>query len=262
MYYIRKELALMFSNPFYYIILSVALIAMAVLLCWMIRRRKHDEKVIREYQQKMDELRRQKEAEQQEQAAQQKPKKYRTYREQKEAERRAPANPQNYYTTYNEREEYIPKYAAGCDMDRITRPVPSEPKDSILVPIVCIVVMLAALISPYLDKHNIVKLPGSQPAIEHLIGNLKAEIQSTEWSDDGKSLIIVTTYTNESAASCRNARTSFELLGENGVVLQTYQGENLGMVTGYETVEQTTIIPLEVNRTQIKQISGKVEYFS
>lgn len=114
----------MFSSPAYYIVMFVILVALIVLLVCMVVKRRKEDKIVREYMQKMDELRKLK----QETEARSK-NEYRTYREKKEADRMAPANPQKetYYTTYNEREEeYIPRYAAGDDMDKIRHQTPDR----------------------------------------------------------------------------------------------------------------------------------------
>ena len=75
---------------------AVLIIASVILLVRKILDDAHDNRVMAEYQREMDEKRKEKA---------------------KAAEKK-----KTYYTTYNEREDpYIPKYAAGDDMDKINR---------------------------------------------------------------------------------------------------------------------------------------------
>ena len=110
-------------SPVYYAVLISLLIVLAIILVLLIRKRKHEDELIRAYQEKMDKLRAERKAEE--------------------------AKKKTHYSTYNEKEQkvtkwrhgrqyidddrHIPKYAAGDDMDRLQRPEPDMKGDLIYI---------------------------------------------------------------------------------------------------------------------------------
>lgn len=107
------------TGPVYYIVLTALLGALVVALALLIRKRKREDEVIRTYQEKMDKLR-----------AERKPKpepepvKWRHGREYIDDDR-----------------PYIPRYAAGDEMDRLKRPTRDYFGDSAYVAVIIILLV-------------------------------------------------------------------------------------------------------------------------
>lgn len=118
------------KGPLYYAILLALLGALVAVLVLLIRKRKREDELIRAYQEKMDKLRAERQAEEEKK--------------------------KTHYSTYNEVEPkvikwrhgreyidddrpYIPRYAAGDEMDRLKRPTRDYFGDSAYVAIIIII---------------------------------------------------------------------------------------------------------------------------
>ena len=111
------------KSPVYYAVLITLLIVLVIILVLLIRKRKREEKLIRDYQEKMDKLRAERRAEEERKKTH-----YSTYNEEEQQ-----VTKWRHGRKYIDDDRHIPKYAAGDDMDKLQRPKPDMKGDLIYI---------------------------------------------------------------------------------------------------------------------------------
>lgn len=227
------------SNPVYYAILIALLTILVVVLVLLIRKRKQDEEAMRTYQEYLDKLR----AERQAEEAKKQPN-WRFW------------NEENQYSTYNEAErqstkwrhgkiyvddDYIPKYAAGDDMDRLNRNQNTDKTSNTPFIIATIAVICATAIFATSDAKKTISTTDQPNNSE----KLAFEIVSAEPNQDRTKLYVTLHYKNESINTCYNIVTTVNM-DVDGTTINEERHTIASLPGGMETEEIVTLaIPTE-----------------
>lgn len=253
------------GTPIYYVVLGALLAVLIITLIFLIRKRKHEEEQIRAYQEKMDKLR----AERQAEEAKKQPN-WRFWSE------------ENQYSTYNEAEQkskkwrhgktymdddgYIPKYAAGDDMDSLRRNQNTNNKPNSYLTVFLIALSVISIIGTIISYIPSNLIPTNlQTNISQIFtkptntDKLNMQIVSTEPNQERTKVYVTLHYKNESINTCYNIVTTITLTYDD-VTADTVEHTITTIPGGTETEEIITLNIPEEYKNAAYYVNAKTKY--
>jgi len=250
------------GSPLYYVILGALLAVLVITLIYLIRKRKREEEQIKAYQEKMDKLRAERQAEE--------VKKQPNWRFWSE---------ENQYTNYNEAEQqskkwrygktyvdddgYIPKYAAGDDMDRLNREKEYPSNDIPYLPIILAAIGLISVIAFVSTGKNdlVVKQPNMSQQITHpeTTEKLSVELLSAEENPDRTKVYVTVRYKNESMNTCYDIVTTLTLT-YGDIIADSVKHTAAALPGGMDSEEIITLSIPEEYRNAAYYVNANTKY--
>jgi len=172
--------------------------------------------------------------------------------------------------------DYIPKYAAGDDMDQINRnayALWSEKKfhyKELPIIFIGILVLIGVFMSDLHQNEPVTPLtptPPSpvQPTIPVTVpaptGQLQAELNSADFNNDLSKIFVTYTYTNDTNSSFYSIITTIDLEDENNAVIQSKTADTVESVKANESKEITVSVTINPeNIGKVKRVTIHTTY--
>jgi len=241
------------KSPVYYIVLITLLVILIVILVLLIRKRKREEENMRIYMERMEKLRAERKAEEEKKKTH-----YTTYNEAEQQPKKW-----RHGKTYTDDDEYIPKYAAGDDMDRLNREKEYPSNDIPYLPIILAAIGLISVIAFVSTGKNdlVVKQPNMSQQITHpeTTEKLSVELLSAEENPDRTKVYVTVRYKNESMNTCYDIVTTLTLT-YGDIIADSVKHTAAALPGGMDSEEIITLSIPEEYRNAAYYVNANTKY--
>jgi len=173
--------------------------------------------------------------------------------------------------------DYIPKYAAGDDMDRINRKASTlgtEKKPSLIpIPLAIIIIFAVLFLAPLSNRNRTIPTQTTPPPspthpsipvtvpVPTETGKLQIELNSADFSNDHSKIFVTYTYTNDTNSNFYSIITTIDLEDENDTVIQRKTADTVDVVNANDSKEITVPVIIEPeNIGKVKRVMIHTTY--